>query len=94
MKVRSKLTNRLISFGYILIFIISLVVLGIGTSYLISLYKENKVLENIKNNLENSSSKNSKYEELHLDEYYNVFVSDGYSLSGDNNSSSIYYFTK
>ena len=94
MKVRSKLTNRAISILCLSVFVLGIALVGVSTYVVYSLYKENQRLEEIKNNISGNVEAQLGFEELHFDDYYSVYVDDGYQLIDDTNEDSLISFTK
>ena len=52
------------------------------------------ITKEIKENLENGANKQDVFEEFHFDEYYSVFVEDGYALYDDKENETTIFFTK
>jgi hypothetical protein len=94
MKVHSKIINRAISFIYLGFFVLGIACVALGTVQVINLYMENQRLLEIKENLENGANKQDVFEEFHFDEYYSVFVEDGYALYDDKENETTIFFTK
>ena len=94
MKARSKFINRTISFIYLGLFVLGIACVALGTVQVVNLYKENQRLLEIKENLENGITKQDTFEEFHFDEYYSVFVEDGYALYDDKENETTIFFTK
>ena len=80
MKVKSKFFNRTLSIVYLLLFVVGIAAVGFSTYVVVSLYHENQRLEQIKNDLINNSQTNNQFEELHFDEFYSVYVENGYAI--------------
>ena len=79
-KVKSKFFNRTISVIYLLLFVVGIAVVGFSTYVVVSLYHENLRLQEVKDDLINNSHNNSEFEELHFDDYYSVYVENGYAI--------------
>lgn len=93
-KVHSKAFNRTVSIACLVVFLIGLGFVGFGAYHLISLYRKQQELIGIKDNLNEESQKQNKYEELKFDEYYSVYVEDGYALYNDTENDPLIFFTK
>lgn len=94
MKVHSKLFNRTVSLIYLGAFVLGILCVAFGTYQVVSLYKENQRLLEIKENLEEGINKQNTFEEFHFDEYYSVYVEDGYALYDDKENETTIFFTK
>lgn len=94
MKTRPKIFNRVISFLYLGLFLVGIACVGIATYFIVVLYNENQYLSEIKNNLLTQTEKYETFEELHYDDYYSVYVEDGYALYDDTENDPLIYFTK
>lgn len=94
MKVKPKFVNRTISIICLAIFVVGLVLLGYGSYKIISLYSQNKKLTSIRDNLQTTQNVQNQYEQLHYDEYYSVYVEDGYALYDDKENEPLIFFTK
>lgn len=93
-KVHSKAFNRTVSLICLAVFLAGLVFVGFGAYSLISLYCEQQELIRIKENLNEESQKQNQYAELKFDEYYSVYVEDGYALYNDTENDPLIFFTK
>lgn len=94
MKATPKIINRIISFICIGVFAVGIISLGVGTFFGIKLYKENQELTNIRDNLIDNNNKQSQYDVYKFDEYYSVYVEDGYALYDDTDNDPLIFFTK
>lgn len=94
MKVKSKITNRTISVLSLFLFVIGIALVGVSTYVIVTLYNQKEYLETIKNNIQGNVAIQDKYSEFHFDEYYSVYVEDGYALIGANGEDLLINFTK
>lgn len=94
MKVKPKFVNRTISIICLAVFVVGLVLLGYGSYKIISLYNQNQKLTSIRDNLQTTQKVQNQYEQLHYDEYYSVYVEDGYALYDDKENEPLIFFTK
>ena len=94
MKAKPKFINRIISFICIGIFIAGVISVGVGTILGVRLYKENQELESLRENLIENIDKQSQYDVFNFDDYYSVYVEDGYALYDDTEEDPLIYFRK
>ena len=93
-KVHSKAFNRTVSLICLAVFLVGLGFVGFGAYSLISLYCEQQELIRIKENLNEESQKQNQYAELKFDEYYSVYVEDGYALYNDTENDDFFHKIK
>lgn len=93
-KIRSKLQNRIISIGAVAIFAVAVVLMVVGTVWIVNLSIENQRLNEIKNSLVEQIENQEEYEELHEDNYYTVYVEDGYTVFDDTDGDPLIVYSK
>ncbi len=94
MKAKPKVINRIFSFICLGVFFVSIIIMGFGIYHVTKLYHENQNLSSIKENLQTQTQYQNQYEAYHFDEYYSVYVEDGYALYNDGENEPLIYFTK
>ena len=90
MKVKSKLFNRTFSIICLFFFVGGLAAIGASTYFVVNLYHENQRLNEVKQNLIDHSTTNKEHDELHFDDYYSVYVENGYAIY-DSDGSLIFF---